>query len=127
MSGVPGTGRNKWGTGTTGRDVTVSSWSTSQTGRSSSPGAPGRKIVPGQGNKGSHEDLQPLRNLIDGGVKFSAEELEEFSAMRTKAESDAAHQKAQHEYYGEAVSGANANQAAARAEAFQQLAQLLAN
>ena len=43
------------------------------------------------------------------------------------AESDAAHQKAQHEYYGEAVSGANANQAAARAEAFQQLAQLLAN
>ena len=77
--------------------------------------------------KPSHEDLQPLRNLIDGGVKFSAEELEEFSAMRTKAESDAAHQKAQHEYYGEAVSGANANQAAARAEAFQQLAQLLAN
>ena len=77
--------------------------------------------------KPSHEDLQPLRNLIDGGVKFSAEELEEFSAMRTKAESDAAHQKAQHEYYGEAVSNKNANQAAARAEAFQQLAQLLAN
>jgi len=76
--------------------------------------------------KPSHEDL-PLRNLIDGGVKFSAEELEEFSAMRTKAESDAAHQKAQHEYYGEAVSNKNANQAAARAEAFQQLAQLLAN